>query len=109
MSRVTNLMIAFNSSEDSKGVIEQLRKFTYRNLPFNITSVKDEKLPESWYGGTKYLECNILLGAFNHFEIKPLVEYMRQMTWDSPECVQLIIKEEWDVRFRIVEVFPEEQ
>ncbi|MBC6612764.1 hypothetical protein H8B15_17710 [Hymenobacter sp. BT507] len=102
-------MITFSVDEDEQTIIKTLREFTYRNLPFNIMSVEDESLPKAWYGGTKYLECNILLGAFNHLDIKPLVAYMRGMVWERPEDVQMIIKRQWESKFRIIDVFPEDQ
>jgi hypothetical protein len=109
MSDVTNLMITFGGGEDEAAVIAKLREYKHRGLSFDVVSVDDDSLPKGWYGGSKYLECNILIGAYNHLHFKSLVEFMRTMSWDRPDNVQLIIKKQWDTKFRIIDLFPEEQ
>lgn len=109
MSDVTNLMITFGGSEDEAAVIEKLREYKHRGLSFHTVSVDDDKLPKGWYGGSKNLECTILIGAYNHLHFKSLVEFMRNMPWERPDNVQLIVKMQWDSKFRIIDLFPEEQ
>ncbi|AHJ96287.1 hypothetical protein Hsw_0692 [Hymenobacter swuensis DY53] len=55
------------------------------------------------------MECSVLLGAYNHLHLKSLVEFMRGMVWEAPEDVQLIIRKQWESKFRIIDLFPEEQ
>ncbi|UOQ67084.1 hypothetical protein [Hymenobacter volaticus] len=109
MSVVTNLIIAFSTSEGEENIIAQLRRFTHHNSPFYIVSARDEKLPQDWYGGSKRLECSLLIGAYNHLNLNELISFMRTMKWEAPEWAQLIVREEEDFKFRIVDLFPEEQ
>ncbi|WP_135433281.1 hypothetical protein [Hymenobacter fodinae] len=102
-------MITFSSSEDEVGIIKSLREYKHRGLSFHIVSVEDEQLPKGWYGGSKNLECSILIGAYNHLHLKSLIEFMRAMEWENPEDVQLIVLKQWESKFRIIDVFPEEQ
>ncbi|WP_155832822.1 hypothetical protein [Hymenobacter swuensis] len=105
---MTNLLITFGS-ENEEAVLKQLGEYKHRGLSFHIVSVKDKSLPQGWYGGSKNLECSVLLGAYNHLHLKSLVEFMRGMVWEAPEDVQLIIRKQWESKFRIIDLFPEEQ
>jgi len=70
--------------------------------------VEDESLPSGWYGGTKFLETNLFIGAFNFLNKGKLLEHIRTIDFLSPEDVQLIIQEQEDTRFHIINVFDEE-
>ena len=41
-----------------------------------FVSVEDEQLPRHWYGGGKYLECELAIGAFNHLDVEGLVRHL---------------------------------
>src|SRR5207248_2295532 len=56
----------------------------------------------AWYGGTKYLECGMALGALNYVPVDAICAAIRGVRWETPEAVQLIVKEEHDDRFRFV-------
>ena len=107
MSVVTNLLIAFSSGEREDEVLAQLRKYMHRGQAFNIVSVKNPALPPSWYGGSKYLETGLLVGAYNHLDLTALLAFMQQMQWNDPEDVQLIVKEQETFKFRVIDLFPE--
>ena len=107
MSVVTNLLIAFSSGERENEVLAQLRKYMHRGQAFNIVSVKNPALPPSWYGGSKYLETGLLVGAYNHLGLTALLAFMQQMQWNDPEDVQLIVKEQETFKFRVIDLFPE--
>ncbi|MEL6559483.1 MAG: hypothetical protein AAFQ94_14935 [Bacteroidota bacterium] len=106
MSVVTNVIIAFSASENEAERLNDIHKFQYNNQPFRIVSVNDSKLQKGWYGGTKYLETNILIGAYNHLNLKDLIQHMSTIDWEEPEDVQVIVKEQNDDRFRIINLFP---
>ncbi|MBD0284876.1 MAG: hypothetical protein ICV79_05550 [Flavisolibacter sp.] len=106
MSKVTNLIITFSTLEDDDVIIQSLKSFNYNGQPFEIASVKDKNLPESWYGGNRKLECNVLIGAYNYIDLNELIEFMKKaITWEAPEYVQIIVKEHNDFKFRLIDVF----
>lgn len=105
MSVVTNVILTFAVGEKRENVLEQLKMFKYNGVdPFIIASIDDVSLPRAWYGGSKFMECNICLGAYNHLDIDGLVTFLRGLQWDDPEAVQLIIREQFDSRFRIIDL-----
>ena len=106
MSVVTNLIITTSTLEDTEYLRGQLRNFFVNGNPFIIESVDSEDLPKAWYGGSKYLECNILIGAYNHLVLENLIDFLRtQIKWHMPEYVQLFVKEQDDFKFRIIDLF----
>ncbi|WP_133257177.1 hypothetical protein [Hymenobacter edaphi] len=107
MSQVTNLIITLAAGEDIDRAVTGLHKFEHHGYPFVIKSVDDDALPRGWYGGSKYLEANLLIGAYNNLDLRRLINHMRNMHWDSPEDVQVIFKEPHDFKFKLRDVFPE--
>ncbi len=57
------------------------------------------------YGGTKMLETNIAIGAFNYLQLDELVKHLKGIKWEQPDGVQLIVQEQNDSRFRIINIF----
>lgn len=72
----------------------------------------DDGLPSGWYGGTRFLEVNIWIGAFNYLYLDELEQHLKQIDWgvDYPEWIQLIVQRQEDNKFSIIEwqVFPSE-
>ena len=108
MSRVTNLIVATSISEDSSYLEKTFNDFKVDESPFNLVSVESEKLPNAWYGGSKFLEVNLFVGAYNYLDLDSLLVFMKnQIKWEMPESVQIIVKEHEDTKFRIINLFPE--
>jgi len=75
---------------------------------FNIVSVNDEKLPISWYGGTKNLECVILIGAYNYLDLEEFILFLKNaVKWEAIDLVQLFVKQQEDMRFKLIDLVPE--
>lgn len=74
----------------------------------HFVSVTDKSLPRDWYGGSKCLEQDIAIGAFNRLNLEVLIEELREISWWRPERIQLIICEQDANRFRIINVFEDE-
>jgi hypothetical protein len=105
MSQVTNLIIAFSTLEDVEMVITEMAKYKVHGNEFHIVSVEDNQLPSRWYGGSKFLECNILIGAYNYLDIEDFLKFLRNdISWDAPDLVQLFVKEHSDFKFRLLEL-----
>jgi hypothetical protein len=72
-----------------------------------LVSVHDDRLPHHWYGGGKALEAELAIGAENHLDLNAFIQHLRSMEWAYNDLVQLVVKEDDDDRFRIIDVFPE--
>jgi hypothetical protein len=107
MSRVTNLILSFSTGENEEKCMSVVNSYQYRNITLNLVSIDYNKNVEKgycWYGGTKFMEANLYVGAFNHFDLDDFVAFLKTVKWEEPEDVQLIVKEEWETKFRIIEI-----
>jgi hypothetical protein len=50
-------------------------------------------------GGTKYLECTVLLGAFNYLTVSAFVSHVRSLSFEFPDDVNLFIRRQDDDGF----------
>jgi hypothetical protein len=108
MSQVTNLIITFSTLEDHCLIIESMKQYRTNADNFYIVSVEDEDLPTRWYGGTRVLECNILLGAYNYLDLETFIAFLRNdVKWKAPDLVQLFVKEQEDMKFRLIDLIDE--
>ena len=106
MSRVTTLIILTANSENENALKEAFRDFQVNNNQFNLVSVDDEILPKRWYGGTKLVSNKIFIGGYNYLELDDLIEFMRKkITWREEQRVQLVVREQDDDKFRIIDLF----
>jgi len=112
MSEVTNLIISFSVGEDEKLRIKEVNLFSNNGRGFTINSADFEEGSnwlrkenrKRWYGGSKMLETPLYIGAFNHLDLEGLINHMKQIKWEEPENVQLILKEQDSDKFRIIEI-----
>lgn len=107
MNRVTNLILSFSVAEDEEARLTEVNSFHYRHLQLDLVSVdynKDWEKRTAWYGGTKFLEARLYVGALNHFDTQAFLDYLKQLTWEEPEDVQLIVKEEGDTKFNLLSI-----
>ena len=109
MSEVTNLILSFSSHEDQKSRLSEINLFQNNGREFEIVSADYERDPnkpneEVWYGGSKYLETPLFIGAINHLDMEGLLEHLKDVYWEEPENVQLIVKEPNTHKFRIIEL-----
>lgn len=102
------MLIAFSDLEDEQAIQQQLGQHVYNHLPFDAVSVNDPALPRAWYGGSRIFEAPLLLGAYNHLAFDELLAFLKTVAWEEPACVQLFVQEQWDVKFRLIDLFPEE-
>lgn len=72
--------------------------FTLETGLVHVDSVEDGR----WYGGSKCLQTDVAIGAFNYFDLSEFIAHLKTIPWEYPECVQLIISEEDDETFRII-------
>jgi len=103
-----NLIITFSTLEDEQKIIQQISSYI-PDTGFNITSVNDVRLPPDWYGGTKRLECYILIGAYNYLDLAEFISFLRkEVNWEAADLVQLFVKEQEAMRFKLIDLIPQE-
>jgi hypothetical protein len=106
MSYVTNVIFVTRACEDEEKVTAFLREI-FREMgqkpPVNCIRANGPHHggTNDWYGGSKRLETDIYIGAYNGLDLGSFVEAIPKFSWDSPEDVQLLIKTEDDVAFSI--------
>jgi hypothetical protein len=89
LSVVTNTIL--HSSNGSPAFLDKINMF-FEGRQKGFVSVSDPRLPDGWYGGSKYLERNLAIGAFNHLDLDRLVQYLHDLAPDD-ENLQLIVCE----------------
>jgi hypothetical protein len=105
---VTSLILLYSGTdEEPEDIVARLKQFSYRGIPFNIVSIRDAKLPHNWYGGTKAFYGDVFIGSYNYLEVDELIEFIRNQQWSEPAPpFQLVVLEEWDPGFRLIDIFP---
>ncbi|MDX1954847.1 MAG: hypothetical protein SFU20_04885 [Chitinophagaceae bacterium] len=108
MSKVTNLIVTSSISENVDNLKSAFLKFLVNGRPFDLVSIENENAPQGWYGGSKFIEANIFIGAYNELNLEELIHFMRNdISWESPELVQLIFKKQNKFKFEVIDLFPE--
>ena len=103
MSLVSNCILTFKILEDAESRMEEVSRFFESERSF--VSIHDEKLPRKWYGGSKFMERPLYLGAFNYLNVHKFLDHLKlKVKWRYPEEVQLIIKQQDDNGFSILTI-----
>lgn len=102
MSVVTNLILHIGISEDEEERIKDVNKFFEDKN--GLVSLDDSKIPRGWYGGSKMLECNLYIGAFNYLDLDEFIKHCKNIKWEYPDEIQIIVKEQEDDLFRIIKL-----
>ncbi len=111
MSHVCNVILTFGIGQDEffKEVNRYFSEVRGRNEKPLVT-VDDPSLPNGWYGGTKYLETEVAIGAFNYLHEEEFIAHLKQALeyYDQPaQTVQLFLKDEDDNSFRVITLEPD--
>ena len=105
MSRVSNIILCIEGIDfDADRKCREIHAFFASDDIRGFVSVDDEALPKRWYGGTKYLEADLYIGAFNHIDIEALISHIQGIEWQGPTSVQLMVKEQEESLFKSVVV-----
>lgn len=97
MSRVTNVILTTAAGDEQIGAFNAV--WDWRGGP------EFQHAQSNTTAGTKNLECNVYLGAFNHLDLAAFIAAIRSIVWDYPEYVQLFVLEEEDERFREISLW----
>ena len=108
MSRVTNAILTSPCGEDFtarlKEVGESISGWSGVAEGQNFVSVEDPALPHGWYGGSKFLECDIAIAAFNYVGEEAIREAVASAKWAHPEDVRVFIMGQEDDAFYSLDV-----
>lgn len=63
-----------------------------------------ESIDPVWEGRGKALECNVYVGAYNHLELDEFVKHLRGIVWNAPQFIQLFVKDQEDIGFRLIRI-----
>jgi hypothetical protein len=109
MSWVTNAILHYEQWY-GPDFLEQVNAF-FEGSAKGFVSVHDEQLPRHWYGGSKHLECELAIGAFNHLDVEGLAQHLCSLIGphlaEDYEELQLIVLEQEQQRFRLINITDE--
>jgi hypothetical protein len=105
MSYVTNLILNFGTLEEHEDRLREVNSFFYKDDKAGFVLMDSEGTPQNWYGGSKVMECWIAMGAFNYIDLDEFKNHLKNVKWNSPEYMQLIIKDQDDDKWSIWELF----
>jgi len=109
MSHVTDTILSMSILEDWESRIKEVNKYFDDDVEdCHTNGFVEKELPHEVYGGHKVLQAYIFIGAFNYLGIDELIKHIKSISWESPENLQIILQDENDDKFRIIEPFGEE-
>lgn len=91
MSKCTDIIL---SALDESKTVAMFDEWLKKEHQFTGTILK--KLGPDTYGGSKWLGHSLYVGVVNMMNIKKIVEYFIDLPWETPDTVQLIIRDEND-------------
>ena len=99
MSDVTNVILTYPLWDEER--VAAINEFFEDSRGFL-------RLEDPHYGGTKRLECTILVGAFNYLDLPGLVAHVRSLSWragpegryNRADQVQMFVQKQDDSSFR---------
>lgn len=112
MSVVTNTVLCMSCLGDLERdtVLTEINKFfddKSRNER-GFVSVDSPDLPNGWYGGSKFLECELAIGAFNYLDLDGLIAHIKQVeylkTRRCPTTIQLLVRHDQKSVFELIDV-----
>jgi hypothetical protein len=100
VSKVTDVILLHSLSEE---VEEDRMPPPILSLNKWLTEEKYGSLDrvDGWAGGNKAFQAFAWMGAFNYFHAKAFIEQVRAQEWEDRDSVQVLIKEEEEVRFTL--------
>jgi hypothetical protein len=92
MSRVTNVLVTAGIDEPGVPVLNKWLELENYGVLHNVTLAA---------GGSKAVEADVWLGAFNYLNLKEFASAVERVKWESPGSVAIFIKEQEDERFEL--------
>jgi len=102
VSHVTNVILCIDGYEDDELVRERINPWLAEHgeaRPFAPVSGWDDDEPTAYTAGSKVMESNVFLGAFNHFPLDDFLAFLETLPWRERECVQCFVQDQHERRF----------
>lgn len=108
MSQVTNVILSMgtNTDQEAKDYIAQVNHFfSSENTPNKqgFAYINDWQYSQPGW----LLEVDLAIGAFNYLNLDALVKHLRTIDWGDKASIQLLVREQNEWQFRIIDVFPD--
>jgi hypothetical protein len=92
MSNVTNVMVLVSKSWDDSRLMKSLTlPSESRRWRGALACITNEDAFRYWVQNSKGPECDVWVGAFNHFNRKAFIEDLQAIPWSNPGAVQVLI------------------
>lgn len=106
MSVVTNVILTFPlvSGEGDTELVDKLNAHLKTTPVANGLAAWFRLIPDEGTGGTRCVETNICVSAFNHLNLDGLVGLIQSFDWPEKENVQVFVQEDNDNRFREIQL-----
>ena len=109
---MTTLFVAWDLGSDQGAMLDYVNAAlavndTLTKADNNVVDMHASALPDGWYGGTKYIECGVAVGAFNYLNLEAFISELKGIPFEILGCswLQLIVMGQHDEGFRIIEVY----
>lgn len=113
MSRVTDTILVTGgghldgSFEDTLSAIGSY--LASRGQCRGLVAVDANELPPGWYGGSRFLQCDVAIGAYDHLDLPSFLAFLRGMPWTKEHnAVQLLAKQDHEFFFTLYEIWQPE-
>ena len=96
MSDVTNVIVLVMDAGDSRLMKPFAVPCESRRWRGAIACITNDDADCYWVHNGKRPECHVWVGAFNHFNRKAFIEDLRDLPWQDPGGVQVLIRGQED-------------
>lgn len=102
MSTVTNVIFVMSVDEfEATQALQRISSFQFGTYW--------QPLKDDITGGSKNLECEIYIGAFNYFDEDKFVDELKMVEWKYPEEIQVMVRRQDDDKFITIYVGEEKE
>lgn len=99
MSDVTNVLLTYDLFDGDPARIDEINNWLGENCRQIFREVGDQCV-----GGSKRLECMLYAAAINYFPEEEFIAYLRSLTWEVRDSVQLLLKRQEDLQFSVIDI-----
>lgn len=92
MSDVSTVILMHDEEPDDAELSAKIAACFHSCCGKAPVNCEDESLPRGWYGGTKMLPGEVLVGAFNYFVIGDVLPELQKIAWTGP--AHLVVRTE---------------
>lgn len=102
MSHVTNVILCIGGLDDDWYVQNEVNPWLAKQgvvRLFKPVSGWGDDDPTAYTAGSKVMEADVFLGAFNHFDLDEFIAMLRAIPWKEPKLTQCFIQDQHEECF----------